>query len=169
MAEDQRLEEMIEAGVEDEMLTMDWMLTLYRARRRYIREISDEALLKLAWWRWNLTGRFVVDISDQTKRDITGSLTRAASSCEGEIRAHEDVLDRLLVQRSNDAEDLEVANQLMAGQYESCRELREAVAEARPGFWPALESPSLTEVPRRLLVLMPQTTREAVRDEGGGR
>jgi hypothetical protein len=155
--EDQRLAAAIDAAAADRLPALDWMVALYRARRRYVQELCDGAASRLEWWRWNLTGEVHVDVSEHTQRDINKTLTRAASSCASEIRDLELAMSLEMERRDAGPELRGRARELVAGQVASCRELSAAVDEARPGFWPPLVADGPRDVPTKLEAMMPRS------------
>lgn len=155
-AENQRLADAINEATEDRLPALEWMVSLYRARRRYAREICDETVLQLGWWRWNIGRRIEADVSSHTQEEISRTLGRASLSCEHEIQTMDDLMRRELEARGSEAEVLARADEMIEGQLESCRELRSAIAESRPGFWPPLVANGQVEVPDRLRAMMPR-------------
>lgn len=161
--EQQRLDQTLRDATEDRLPALDWNLNLYRARRRYVRELCDATVDELAWWRWNLGRRIEADLSDGTAQDISKVMSRAALSCESEIAAMEEALVREMSSRDSSDGVRRRVDELVAGQTASCQELSAAVAASRPGFWPPLKAQGTLDVVEQLKGLMPRSWDEVSR------
>lgn len=164
--EQQRLDQTLRDATEDRLPALDWNLNLYRARRRYVREICDATVDELAWWRWNLGRRIEADISESTAEDISEAMGRAALSCESEIAAMEEALVREMSSRESSEGVRRRVEELVQGQTSSCHELSAAVELSRPGFWPPLKAQGTLDVVEQLRTLMPRSWSEVSRSMG---
>jgi hypothetical protein len=160
LAEQQRLDQAILDATEDRLPALEWNLNLYRARRRYVREICDATGNQLTWWRWNLTRRIEVDISESTQQDISRTMARAAMSCQSEISLMEEALVREMATRESTDRVRGRVEEMVQGQLASCQELGAAVESSRPGFWPPLIASGTMDVTNQVLTLMPRSWQE---------
>jgi hypothetical protein len=164
-AEDVRLrcgiaEERVEMSISDlhdqPLFAADWMMSLHRARRIYLREICGGTLDQLAWWRWNVFRTITVRLSPGAQQDVERILVRASSSCESEIRDYESALQREMESNPVESKVKTMVREMVAWQYDSCRDLGQAV---QGGFWPPLIASGPSEVPRALARILPDSSR----------
>jgi hypothetical protein len=160
LAEEQRLDQAILDATEDRLPALEWNLNLYRARRRYVREICQVTADQLDWWRWNLTSRIEADISERTQQEISKTMGRASMSCESEIAAMEEALVREMKARDSTSHVRARVDEMVKGQLESCHELGVAVENSRPGFWPPLKASGTLDVEEQIKALMPRSFQE---------
>jgi hypothetical protein len=161
--EQQRLDQTLRDATEDRLPALEWNLNLYRARRRYVRELCDATVDELAWYRWNLGRRIEADVSEGTAQDISKVMSRAAMSCESEIASMEEALVREMSSRDSSDGVRHRVDELVQGQTASCQELSAAVAASRPGFWPPLKAQGTLDVVNQLGALMPRSWDEVSR------
>jgi hypothetical protein len=156
-SEDQRLDLAIADTEASGLAVFDWMGTLYRARRRYVREICDATVTQLAWWRWNLNRPIQVDIAEATRQEVSATLQRAANGCDEDIAGVENLFTGDAQPEGFSPELVQQLTAMLGAHRQACQNLQTSLADARVGYWPALSATGPEEVSLRLRQLMPQS------------
>jgi len=153
-AEARRISEAITTGSERSRLSV-WMIDLYRARRIYVDELCAATTRRLGFFQPNFNGHIDVDMEGAARQEITTMVRRSGARCLDDVSELEEALLRGVEASGGDPQLWARVSTVVRGQRGACESLRQAIPNARIGYWPPLSAPSVSQTPAILERLLP--------------